>query len=636
VALVDLLKDARLISTSADSDVRGLTADFVRRRVRRLVELNPGNADPARPGDITSVATRNLADLIATELPKVGAASEEIWRRVSSDPNHLALDPVTQRKRGTKRPTLTLPAARSQRRRLVRSIVYQSTAADITLADPAGLDRMHRLCDRRLHMVERMVYDVGRVEGRSWNRAQIESHPGGPWPDGYERLFEYPRVPSSLFLRACQPDGFGRCRVPMNDWGYPGGDVHIHTAARANTAAGGSWQRRSEYEIDYVRQSGVAAVTAIRQLFQPSTDFLARNLMYCDHTIHALHLEALVFAMTKRGRGTQWLDDEITAQGDRWLRIHFQFGNPQRFLAGSGEPLFFEHVSARQADLQVGDHLVVYNHPAYANATISGVWKLENALVVQTYPELLLQGHGTVQHTLGGMWEVMIDYFHKELERRRADVERLARVQRFGQNTLTVDDTRYLSPGISVDIVRDDPGEAVLAGGREIVSMSGRTIRYGGASVSATTPHRLRRARGTAFDDAKEAIAWHTFRIVRRVAPAQSQYDAVNQRADWFLVWVAGAEEEAVRSDSARAAFVRERQLIEYTRERENGNTKTIGWFPLWRPAKQGGVTPRRNGKIVSTEPVRIEPRNVAGWTWFFDPDPARRDRVPVVRPREL
>jgi hypothetical protein len=602
--------------------------------VRRLVEINPGNADPARPGDITSGATRTLADLIATELPRVHAASEEMWRRVSSDPKHLALDPATQRKRGTKRPTLTLPAARSQRRRLVRSIVYQATAADITLADAP--ERMHRLCDRRLRLVERMVYDVGRVEGRSWSRAQIERHPGGPWPDGYERLFEYPRIPSSLFLRACRVDANRRCRAPMNEWGYPSGDVNLIAAVRANAASAGSWQRRNEYEIDYVPRPGVAAVSAIQQLFQPSTDFLARNLMYCDHTIHALHLEALVFAMTKRGRGTQWLDDEITAKGDRWLRIHFQFENPERFLAGSSETLFFEHVSVRQGDLQVGDHLIVYNHPAYAKATVSGVWKLENAVVVQTFPDLLLQGHGTVQHTLGGMWEVMIDYFHKELDRRRADVERLARVQGFGQNTLTVDDTRYLAPGISIDIVRDDSGEAVLAGGREIVSMSGRTIRYAGGSVSAPTPHRLRRARSTAFDDAKQAITSHSFRIVRRVAPAASQYDAVNQRADWFLVWVAGPEEEAIRRDSARAAFVKERQLIEYTREREGGNTKTIGWFPLWRPAKKGGAPPRKNGRIVSTEPVRVEPRNVAGWTWFFDPDPARRDRVPVVRPREL
>ena len=44
----------------------------------------------------------------------------------------------------------------------------------------------------------------------------------------------------------------------------------------------------------------------------------------------------------------------------------------------------------------------------------------------------------------------------------------------------------------------------------------------------------------------------------------------------------------------------------------------------------------RRNGRIASTDPVEVQLRNVAGWTWFFDPNPAKRDLVPVIRPREL
>ena len=372
----------------------------------------------------------------------------------------------------------------------------------------------------------------------------------------------------------------------MQEWGYPVGGIHVEAAIRANPSAGGAWPRNAD-ALDYKRSAGVNAVTAIQRLFQPSPDFLARNLMYCDHTIHALHLEALVFAMTKRGRGSAWLDDEVAAQGDRWLRIHFLFGNPGRFLAGSDEPLFFEHVSVREADLQVGDHLIVYNHPAYANTT-SGVWRLENAVVVQTFPELLMQGHGSAVHNKDGMWKAMLKYFKDELEQHRAEVEGLADIQRFGPNTLTVNQTLFLARGMRVDIVRDDVGEEVLAADREIVSISGRTIRYSGNSVSAPTPHRLRRARITAFADAKEAITGLTSRLVRRVPPAMSQYDGVNQRADWFLTWVANEAEEAVRKDSVRAAFVKERQLVEYTREQELGRTRTIGWFPLWVPVEGG------------------------------------------------
>src|SRR6185503_7865147 len=123
MALADLLKDSRLTPPTRDDDLRRLTADFVRRRVRRLVELNPADADPARP-----------ADIIAGELSKVQAASAEILRRVAADPAHLPLDPATVRKRGTKRPPLPLKSALANRRRLVRCIVYQAAAADITLA----------------------------------------------------------------------------------------------------------------------------------------------------------------------------------------------------------------------------------------------------------------------------------------------------------------------------------------------------------------------------------------------------------------------------------------------------------------------------------------------------------------------
>jgi len=634
VALVDLVKDARLVSKSPDADVRGLTADFVLRRVRRLVELNPADADPARRGDITAAATRTLADFIARDLPKVQAAAEEMWRRVSADAAHLPIDPVTQRKRGTKRPTSTLKAARAQRRRLVRSIAFQAAAHDITLADPGGFDRLHRICDRRLRVVERMVYDVGRPGRRAWNLAQIESHRGGPWRDGYERLFEYPRIPASLFARTCRPDSTFRCSAPMQEWGYPPGDIYLHAAVRANPPARASW-RRQEYELDFVAGAGMNAVTAVQKLFEPSSDFLARNLMMCDHTIHALHLEALVFAMTKRGRGSAWLDAEVAANGARWLRVHVPFGKPERYLAGPGESLFFEHVSVRQGDLQVGDHLIVYNHPAYA-ATTAGVWRLENAVVVQTFPELLMQGHGSAVLNQGAMWKAMIKYFRDELAEHRAAVDGLARIERFGPNTLVVNQTQFLGSGMRVDIVRDDASEALLAADRQIVSVSGRIVRYSGASVSAQPRHRLRRARGTLFDDRKEAIDGNTFRLARRTPPATSQYDGGHQRADWFLIWRAQEEEEAIRKDAARAAFVKAHHLVEYTREQESGKATTIGWFPLWLPATKGGSPVRRNGRIVSTDPVEVQLRNVAGWTWFFDPNPAKRDLVPVIRPREL
>src|SRR6185503_19069744 len=167
----------------------------------------------------------------------------------------------------------------------------------------------------------------------------------------------------------------------------------------------------------------------------------------------------------------------------------------------------------------------------------------------------------------------------------RAAVEGLASIDRFGPNTLVVNHSQFLRSGMRVDIVRDDAGEAVLAPDRQIVSVSGRTVRYSGDSVSAPDRHRLRRARGTLFDDLKEAIDGNTFHLARRTPPATSQYEGTHQRADWFLVWRAKEEEEAIRKDSARAAFVKAHHLVEYTREQESGKATTIGWFPLWLPS---------------------------------------------------
>lgn len=641
MALAHLLKDPRLALSEtllkeltrtglSRPFVQSLTTDFVRRRVRRLVELNPSHADAARRDEITEPATRNIADVIAVELPKVRAAASEIWRRVSSDSQQLPLDAATLRKRGTGRSHASAPL---ERQRLVHSVVYQAAAVDITLA-AGGLDRLHRVCDRRLRIVERMLYDVGRPGPRAWAPAAIEAHPGGPWPDGYERLFEYPRLPQATFLGACRPDGNGRCQAPMQEWGHPRGDVFMHAAIRANPSLGASWVRRDQ-ELDYKPVSGETAVGAVQRLFTPSSDFLGRNLMYCDHTLHALHLESLVFAMTKRGRGTAWLDGEVSSGGDRWLRIHFQFGNPERFLGGSGESRYFEHATVRQADLQVGDHLIVYNHPAYDKATVSGVWRLENALVVQTVPGLKLQGHGSRLLTQGGMWEEMIGLFNKELAHRRADVEGLTRIDAFGPNSLTVRETRYLAPGMQVDIVRDDATETVLAANRTILSMTGRRIRYDGASVSATAAHRLRRARKGEFAGRRDVIEVSLARIVRRVPPSQSQFDGMHQRADWYLCWRDDTA-EAIRRDGPRAEFVKRHQLVDYTRETVNGSAATFGWFPLWRPAAKGNAPVSRNGKIAATDELVVTPDHVAGWTWFFDPDPAKRDRVPVVRPKEL
>src|SRR5262249_20251110 len=156
----------------------------------------------------------------------------------------------------------------------------------------------------------------------------------------------------------------------------------------------------------------------------------------------------------------------------------FQFGTKptDNFLAGDHEKSswYFEQLQIRQDDLQVGDHLIVYNHPAYDHLTLHGVWRLENAVVVQTLPEIRMQGHGSDVLTIGGAQRVMAKLFNDELDLRRRDFEPLAAVRADGANSVTVDSTARLRRGMLIDIVDATTG-AVLAQQRAITGIKAST-----------------------------------------------------------------------------------------------------------------------------------------------------------------
>jgi hypothetical protein len=637
--IADLLRDSRVLPATLKGELRDVTRDFVLRRVRALVDLNPADRDPARPGDITAAATTAIRDLLLKDIPAVAAAEATIWSRVSGDQKLLPLDPAVIRKRVSDQPPAT--GARALRRRLVRSIVYQAAARLITLADPANIELLHRICDRRLRIVERMLYDVGRADNRAWKSVAA----AGPWTDTLERVFEYPRVPKSVFVRSCNPNdaNFGFCRAPMTGWRRPVDGYDLTGPNRVGPAASASWVKNAKdtYSFEYTRPAATApdSVAAIEQLFTPSSDYLKRNLFYCDQVIHSLHLEALAFSETKRRAvgDHAWLENEVKANGPGWLRLYYQFGTPANFLGGDHEKSswYFEQLQARQDDLQVGDHVIVYNHPAYDHVTLHGVWRLENAVVVQTLPELKMQGHGSYIFTVGGAQRVMAKLFNDELDQRRKDVEPLAAVRADGPNAVTVDSVARLRVGMMIDIVHATSG-AVIAAQRAITAIKASTgvVTYNGADATATTAHRLQRARTVSFGF--ETIDADGLTLMRRVPAAQSDYAGIHQRADWFVAWLTGDEEKKVFADPARAAFAKEYQLVDYTEVPSGTGKSLFGWLPLWRPTLKGGQPNRVDGKIANTEPVVLGPRNIATWTWFSDPDPAKRFLVPVIRPRAI
>lgn len=193
MSIRDLLKDPAVISGKFKGDERNFAGDFVQRRVRLFIEANPSFQHPTKPGDLTDIATKGVSVTLSGELPLVQKAHADILVRVMADVGkglHVDITKGSLRKRVFDRP----PAgdADTMRKQLVLSIVYQATALDIRLADAANREQLHRLCDRRLRLVERMLYDVGRSAARTWSEKQVRSKPTGPWIDGLERMFDTP------------------------------------------------------------------------------------------------------------------------------------------------------------------------------------------------------------------------------------------------------------------------------------------------------------------------------------------------------------------------------------------------------------------------------------------------------------
>lgn len=656
MSIRDLLKNRDIINSKLKGDEADVTRDYVLRRARVMIRKLPDAEDANKPGDLNAVGTRVLAVELAAELPKARKAHADILARVVADANkglHVPLSTPSLRTRVTGKPPAD--SAGAMRKRIVLSVVYQAAAADLTLLEPANLEKLHRLCDRRLRLVERMLYDVGRAPQRSWTAAKLAGRAAGPWTDGLDRMFEYPRVSQHLFLGLCAPGTDRKCQGPMTNWEL-GDDGTIVGPPQTNPATTARWQAGGAdlYPLKYTPASAtqVQAVAAINGLFTRSKDYRARNLMYCDQVIHALHLEALVFAESKRtsGGNTGWLDAVVAAKPSGWLQLSSPLPsigalNLGQYLAGRSEPAFFEHTSVAPPDLQVGDHLIVYNHPAYEFATAHGAWRLENAVVVQTVPELLIQGHGSYILTIDGAKREMLTLFRAALDRCRAAVGALAKVVGSGteMNTMKVDTVRELAVGMVIDIIEAGT-EMALAKRRTItrIEQAGKLVTYDGARLFPTTKHVLRHPRKPQFNDTYEGVELSFGKnadvfLIRRVSQAQSKFGRGARDGDWHVAWVLPTDDQAggraVLNNPDLLKHLKDAHFVDLTVEKTRRGDRVVGWFPLYTPATKGGRPVVKDGKFVGIQPTPIGPRNIAAWTWFAARDPDAT-RVPVLRPK--
>lgn len=59
--------------------------DFVRRRLRRLIALDPSLAAPSRLDESTAAATPAMVTRLGSEIPQVQTARTTIWRARAKD-----------------------------------------------------------------------------------------------------------------------------------------------------------------------------------------------------------------------------------------------------------------------------------------------------------------------------------------------------------------------------------------------------------------------------------------------------------------------------------------------------------------------------------------------------------------------
>jgi hypothetical protein len=381
-----------------------------------------------------------------------------------------------------------------RRKQLVRSIIWRAAAlhSEAELWDKSNDVRLRILLERRLHIVELMRYHVSRAGSRDW-RLRLEDGllPSPKWTDGHVlRLFEYPRVPAKgatgqMFRNAIEdyvkhfPPVLDA--IEANTWNATiedNGSLHFHVPAerewltreqnKTANSASKYWtldpKDPDRYRWILSKNGRDNPNDAIDQLFLPTNpddptrtfthenpnmgwkNWWERNHLFCDQTLHALMLKSMLLAMLNQTQD-DWFTDLITQHGKKdYIQIHKPFGGDVALGSTQSDDPFFEfREKTKLEDLEIGDCIIVHNHPVYEHLTLD-VWKLENAIVVdikKMHPDVntvWVQGHGTAVRPLVELMNYVIDLFNKHLKGAQNAVEARLRDQSMsGITELTYD-----------------------------------------------------------------------------------------------------------------------------------------------------------------------------------------------------
>lgn len=575
-------------------------ADFLLLRARNALAANPAwkGVDPDEVKDANKDALKTLL----TQEVATAAAAVAALRAAMADPVQTELvgidDASVDPKGRFRKRYMALLARTPQQLRdtAIVSMAWETLAGDFTIS-PANL---HTLVSRRLMIAERMLWYIGGKIGRRWGTTTA-----GQWngTDGWERIFEYPRLPiQKPLISSCNlPSGGTICTSPGPMAGWWKSIQFNHDFAIHPTAAA-LWKPDTvdSYGFFFNNAPGNDPAQAVKLLFTAEDDFRKRNLLMCDHVIHCLHLESLVRVKSKREGNTTWFSTIVNAEADGWLRIFAPFaydylksGGPV-FLTGKAEPRFFELKMVEMGELSVGDHVIVYNHPAYDMAMDpDDVWRLENALVVATHPRLLLQGHGTLPLPFSSTREAPVKRGERKLERSM-------RLNMLGLFNSQLDDLRKLA--------EDENKKGAKA--RTNIILPNQTAEL--VQRSVVGPHS-----GYGPNDFTPVAAL---------------------LARWWIRWNPdrGKEEPTISADGAWARWVWEHQKVELLHSHS--------FFPLWLPRlhengpNKGKPIRDTAGKIKVVEPVKVLQSMAPGWNWYYDknesPSNTATHRVNARRPK--
>jgi len=574
--LRELKTDRSLISRANSRDEKAVRYGFIKMRVQLWLRLHGVEGINRRRTAIPASAAATINTFkqnLKTDAGLANTAFNSIWTRVQNDADkhlplaqvdnrlwrrYIRLGVIPRRRRGKE------ASLHVMRRRLVRSIVWRAGAADATLLQTTNLEALHMLVDRRLRVTERMLYDVTKTSSRRWRLSSAE------WSDGWERIFEYPRVPQGPFRTLCQvepPTSGASSRdcttTDMSGWYLESGDSRFFKRSiKLNGSAFPHWIPVNGYEFHFNKGSGISPSDAIKQLFVKSTDYRKRNLLYCDHVLHALHLEGLLFAKEKRDPDMSWLTSLVNSKPDGWLRIYIPFGSGY-LGSGSGSTYFSLEASVHFNEFQVGDHVIVYNHPAYDNAT-TGPWRLENAYVVQADPVLRFQGHGIDPLGISQMKRAMLGYFNPALQNLRKQVEE--------------------ATGTSIRLSR-----------AELVKRTDLSTTHGWEFASSVS----------------KAEWWLRWEVI------------VGEFAT-------GYELDALRDDMRRQQAW-QLQRVEYKQEGSRWFGHFPLWLPKIK--RNGRPVTDSSGLVSRIQPVQVTAPMIAAWNWFFPTMLSARGKTAVIRP---